>query len=347
MTDTIDTPDRLRFDEEALDRYMAQEVEGYSGPLSVRKFAGGESNPTYLLSTPERKYVLRRKPPGKLLPSAHAVDREHRVMSALGPTGFPVPRTYALCEDESVIGTAFFVMDFVEGRITWEKDLAPVPKDQRRPMIENAIRTQAKLHSIDPAAVGLQDYGKPGNYFERQIGRWTKQYDAAATDDVPAMEKLKAWLPTAIPEGDETAIVHGDYKIDNIIFSADKPEALAVLDWELSTLGHPLADFSYFLMLWGLPKITTMGIADIDFAEENIPTLEEAIGVYSEATGRDGLPEIDFCMAYNMFRFAGIVQGVYKRALQGNASSQKAAQYGAVVPILAETGWGFAQKAGA
>ena len=344
---TIDTPDRLRFDEAALETWMRTHVDGYAGPLSVRKFAGGESNPTYLLTTPQKRYVLRRKPPGKLLPSAHAVDREYRVMSALGPTDVPVPRTYALCEDDSVIGTAFFVMDHVDGRIVWDKTFLEVPRGERRGMFEAAARTLAKLHAVDPGAVGLSEYGKTTDYFARQIGRWTKQYDAAETERIEAMERLKAWLPTAIPDGGGVAIVHGDYKIDNLVLSEDHGTVRAVLDWELSTLGDPMADLSYFLMIWGLPRASGFGIMDMDLREAGIPTLEEMTEAYGEASGQASLPDLPFCMAYNMFRMAGIVQGVYARALQGNASSEKAKGYGALVPVLAESGWGWAKRAGA
>ena len=346
-TPTTPVPDRLRFDEDALAAYMAEHVEGFEGPLTVEKFAGGESNPTYLLTTSAKRYVLRRKPPGKLLPSAHAVDREYKVMTALGPTGFPVPKTYALCEDEAVIGTAFFVMDHVDGRIVWDKSFAEVPEAERRPMFAEAVKTLARLHAVNPAAVGLSDFGKPTDYFARQIARWTKQYDAAETDAIPAMQRLKAWLPDAVPSGDETSIVHGDFKIDNLVLGRDAPEVKAVLDWELSTLGNPLADLSYFLMIWGLPRASGFGIADMDLESAYIPSLDEMIDLYSEASGRDGLPDIEFCMAYNMFRMAGIVQGVYKRALDGNASSEKAKSYGALVPVLAETGWDWAKRAGA
>ena len=346
-TALIDTPDRLKFDEARLHEHLAAHIDGYEGPLTVKKFAGGESNPTYLLTTPGHKYVLRRKPPGKLLPSAHAVDREYRIMTALGKQGFPVPKTHLLCEDDAVIGTMFYVMDFVDGRIFWDMEIKQVPTQDRRAYFLAAIDNLAALHSFVPEEVGLGDYGKQTDYFARQIGRWTKQYQASETDSHEAMNKLIDWLPQAIPAGDEVSIVHGDYKINNVIFDNERPRVIGTLDWELSTLGHPLADFSYFLMPWGLPQITTLGYSDIDFAKANIPTLQEAIDHYSEKTGRDGLPDIDFCMAYNMFRLAGIVQGVYKRALQGNASSQNAAKYGAAVPLLANTGWEFAEKAGA
>ena len=347
MTDTIATPDRLRFDEAALDRYMAEHVDGYEGPLEVRKFAGGESNPTYLLETPRQAYVLRRKPPGKLLPSAHAVDREYRVMTALAGTDVPVPKTYALCEDEGVIGTAFFVMEKAEGRVVWDKTFGEVPREARAEMFYEAARVLARLHAVDPTAVGLSDFGKTDGYFARQVGRWTKQYDAAETGAIPAMERLKAWLPTAIPEADDVSIVHGDYKVDNLVLSEDCRTVRAVLDWELSTLGNPLADLSYFLMIWGLPQASGFGIADIDFAGLGIPTMEEVQAAYAEESGRAGLPDLEFCMAYNMFRMAGIVQGVYRRALDGNASSEQAKGYGKMVPVLAESGWDWARRAGA
>lgn len=341
---TIETPERLKFDEAALADWMSANVPDFAGPLEIKKFAGGESNPTYQLITPQKKYVLRRKPPGKLLPSAHAVDREYLVMTALGGADFPVPRTYGLCEDESVIGTMFFVMDFMDGRIFWDWIIGDVETENRRAYFEGAVDNLIALHSIDPATIGLEDYGKHTDYFARQIGRWTKQYKAAETSEIPEMDKLIEWLPTAIPADEKLAIVHGDYKIDNLVFDKADPNVIATLDWELSTLGHPLADFSYFLMPWGLPKITGFGIADIDFEELNIPTLQEMIDYYGAKTGQKGLPDINFCMAYNMFRMAGIVQGVYKRALQGNASSEKAKTYGAAVPLLAHIGWSFAQK---
>ncbi len=344
---TIETPGRLKFDEAKLDQYLSAHIEGYAGPLEVKKFAGGESNPTYLLVTPGRNYVLRRKPPGKLLPSAHAVDREHRIMSALGAHGYPVPKTYLLCKDENVIGTMFFVMDFLEGRIFWDWIMNQVPTRERRNYFHTAIDNIATLHKFDPEMVGLGDFGKPGNYFARQIGRWTKQYQAAETDTIDNMNRLIDWLPTALPDDDTAGIVHGDYKIDNLVFHPERPEVIGTLDWELSTLGHPLADFGYFLMPWCLPQITTMGYSDINFAETNLPTLDETIERYCDKTGRTDPPDINFCMAYSMFRLGGIVQGVYKRALQGNASSEKAQRYGMFVPMLADAGWEFAKKAGA
>lgn len=344
---TIATPDRLRFDENALAEWMREHIEGFSGSLDVRKFSGGQSNPTYLLSSPARKYVLRRKPPGKLLPSAHAVDREYRVMAALGQASFPVPRMLGICEDESVIGTMFFVMEHVDGRVFWEPTLEELSKAERTRIYHEATETIAALHKIDFTAVGLADYGKHDGYFRRQIERWSKQYKAAETDAIADMDKLIDWLPTAIPDGDETSIVHGDYRLNNIMFEKNGTKALAVLDWELSTLGHPLADFSNYLMAWNLPRLSSFGFSDIDYEELGIPSLEETIERYCACTGRSGLPDLNFSLAYNMFRLAGIAQGVYSRALQGNASSQEAKNFGPMVAFLAQTGWGFAQKAGA
>ena len=341
------TPEHLRFDEAALDTYMRAHVTGYAGPLDVQKFKGGQSNPTYLLTTPGKKYVLRRKPPGKLLPSAHAVEREYKVMTALGAQGFPVPKTYALCEDDSVVGTAFFIMDFIEGRIFWDASLPDVAKRDRAPLYYALIDTLADLHSIDYQKSGLGDYGKPGNYFERQIGRWSKQYEAAQTETIDEMNNLMSWLPTAIPKDDATSFVHGDYRFDNTIMHPREPKVLAVLDWELSTLGHPLADFTYFLMVWHFPPSVRGGLLGADIAALGIPTLEDATARYSARTGRDGVPDLNFCLAYNMFRLGSIAQGVYARSLQGNASSPKAKELGAQVRPLAVLAWSYAQKAGA
>lgn len=347
FTGFAETPDHLKFDEAALGAYMRANVAGYAGPLTVKKFRGGQSNPTYLLTTPAKKYVLRRKPPGKLLPSAHAVDREYKVMTALGREGFPVPKTYALCEDESVIGTAFFIMDFVEGRIFWDASLPEVPKEGRKALFFAMIDTLADLHTIDYEKAGLGDYGKPGNYFERQIARWSKQYEAAETSTIEEMNNLIKWLPTAIPSDDATAIVHGDFRFDNAIMHASEPRVIAMLDWELSTLGHPLADFTYFLMVWHMPKSVRGGLLGVDLAANGLPTIDAAVARYSARTGRDGVPDLDFCLAYNMFRLASIVQGVYARSLQGNASSPAAKEMGAQVQPLAALAWSFAVKAGA
>jgi len=347
FTGTGDTPDHLKFDEQVLHGYMSEHVEGYEGPLSVSKFKGGQSNPTYLLTTPSKKYVLRRKPPGKLLPSAHAVDREYRVMTALHAQGFPAPRTYVLCENESIVGTMFFIMDFIEGRIFWDAGLPEVQKSDRKPLYFALTDTLADLHSVDYKAAGLEDYGKPGNYFERQTSRWSKQYKAAETDTIEEMDKLMAWLPTAVPADDATSVVHGDFRFDNAIMHPSNPRTIAVLDWELSTLGHPLADFTYFLMVWFFPKNVRGGLVGLDLDEIGIPTMDEIIAHYCKRTGRTSIPDIDYCLSYNMFRIAAIIQGVYARALQGNASSEVAKQSGAQVKPLAAMAWNFAQKAGA
>jgi aminoglycoside phosphotransferase (APT) family kinase protein len=342
-----ETPDHLKFDEAALDLYMRAHVDGYKGPLNVNKFKGGQSNPTYLLTTPSKKYVLRRKPPGKLLPSAHAVDREYKVMTALGMQDFPVPKTYALCEDESVIGTAFFIMDFVEGRIFWDSRLSDVARTDRKPLYHALIDTLAGLHNVDYKKAGLGDYGKPGNYFERQIGRWSKQYEAAETETISEMNNLMRWLPTAIPSEDATSIVHGDYRFDNAIMHPREPRVLAILDWELSTLGHPLADFTYFLMVWHMPASVRGGLLGVDLAAHGLPTIDDAVARYSARTGRDGVDDVNFCLAYNMFRLSSIIQGVYARSLQGNASSPAAKEMGTQVKPLAALAWSFAVKAGA
>ena len=333
-----------RFDVRALEAYMREHVDGFSGPLSVEQFKGGQSNPTYRLTAGNRRYVLRRKPPGKLLPSAHAVDREYKVMTALGTAGFPVPRTYALCTDEAVIGTAFFVMDCVDGRIFWEQSLPGMPAGERAPIYDEMNRVIASLHSIDYAAIGLADYGRPGNYFTRQIRRWTDQYRASETQKIEAMDNLIAWLPANIPPGDETTIVHGDYRLDNMIFHPAEPRVLAVLDWELSTLGHPLADFSYHCMSWHIPPGNFRGIAGLDLESLGIPSEQEYIARYCERTGRDGIANWNFYLAFGFFRIAGILQGVAKRALDGTASSAQAVETGKRARPMAELGWQCAEK---
>ena len=340
--------DALAFDERALDSWMKRNADGYAGPLVVHQFKGGQSNPTYKIETPTRNYVLRRKPPGKLLPSAHAVDREFRVMSALAAQGFPAPEMIGLCEDRDVIGTEFYVMSFVEGRIFWDPLLPEVEtKDERAAIYDASNATLAQLHSVDVDKAGLSDYGKPGNYFERQIGRWSKQYKAAETREIEAMDNLIDWLPKAAPEQERTSVVHGDYRLDNMIFHPTEPRVIAVLDWELSTLGDPLADFTYQLMGWVMPPEVRNGFMGVDLAEHGIPSIEDYVAAYCERTGRDGIPDLNFYFAYNIFRLAGIIQGVYARALQGNASNSRAMEMGAAVQPLAEHAWGFARKAGA
>jgi aminoglycoside phosphotransferase (APT) family kinase protein len=346
---TIEVRNAHRFNADPLEQWMQSEVEGYAGPLQVEQFRGGQSNPTYKLITPARNYVLRRKPPGKLLPGAHAIDREYRVISALGRQGFPVARAYGLCTDETVIGTPFFIMEMVEGRIFWEAELPQVPAAQRPLYFDAMNAAMAQLHSIDPDAAGLGDYGKPGNYFERQIGRWSKQYlgdvDAGR---VAAMDRLVAWLPANIPPGeDEARIIHGDFRCDNMIFHPTEPKVLAVLDWELSTLGHPLADFSYHLMMYRMPAGITTGLAGLDLAAHNIPCEEDYVAAYCRRTGRDGIPHLDFYIAFNLFRLSAIVHGIKGRLARGTASSAHADKMAASLDDLAELAWTQAERAGA
>lgn len=341
---TMPVQERHRFDVAALARYMQSNVAGFSGPLQVEQFKGGQSNPTFLLKTPGHRYVLRRKPPGKLLPSAHAVDREYRVITALHGTDVPVAKTWCLCLDESVIGTAFYIMDYVEGRVLWDQTLPGMTKEQRRAIFDEQNRVIAALHQVDYEAVGLADYGKPGNYIERQVNRWIKQYRASETERIEAMENLIEWLPKNIPPDDETTIVHGDYRLDNVIFHPTEPRILAVLDWELSTLGHPLADFAYHCMYWRLTAGEFRGIGGVDLVSLGIPTEEEYVEMYCRRTGRDGIPNWDFYMAYNMFRLAGILQGIMGRVKDGTAASAYAAEQGRRARPMAEAGWRQVEK---
>jgi aminoglycoside phosphotransferase (APT) family kinase protein len=332
-----------RFDEGALARWLADHVAGYGGPLSVRQFKGGQSNPTYELTTPASKYVLRRKPPGKLLPSAHAVDREFRVIAALHPTGFPVPRPYALCQDEGVIGTMFYVMDKVEGRILWDQSLPAYAPAERFALHMAALKTLADLHNTDYEAIGLGDFGRPGNYMLRQISRWTKQYKASETRHIEEVEQLIAWLPQSVPDDDQTTIVHADYRMDNEIMHPAQPRVVAVLDWELATLGNPLADFSNLLMQWVNGTVAAIE----DKKAYGIPTMEEYVAEYCRLTGRAGLPDLNWYFAYNSFRLAGIVQGIIGRVRDGTANSPQAAAMEERVPLLANTAWKYAKLAGA
>ncbi|MDB5434130.1 MAG: hypothetical protein JWR47_387 [Phenylobacterium sp.] len=332
-----------RFDEASLDRWMRANVAGYAGPLEVRQFKGGQSNPTYQLITPGKKYVLRRKPPGKLLPSAHAVDREYKVITALGTTGFPVAKTYGLCTDDAVIGTWFYIMDMVEGRILWDQTLPQCQPAERHAIFMAKIKTLADLHNTDYEAIGLSDFGRPGNYMGRQVERWTKQYKASETDHIPEMEKLIEWLPATLPAQERTTVVHGDYRLDNMIFHPTEPRVTAVLDWELSTLGEPLADFTYLLMNWVNGTISTVP----DLKAHGIPTVEETVDYYCSLTGRSGLHDLDWFFSYNAFRLAGILQGIVGRVRDGTANSPHAAQQADRVTMLAQASWRFAQKAGA
>jgi len=348
MMGTKPVSERQRFDTAALDAWMRAHVDGYpGGPLEAEQFKGGQSNPTFLLRAGGRRYVLRTKPgpAAKLLPSAHAIEREFRVMSALHGAGFPVPRQYALCSDEAVIGRAFFVMEHVEGRVLWDQSLPGMTPEERAAIYDDQNRVIARLHTIDYAALGLQDYGKPGNYFARQIERWTKQYQASMTEPIEAMERLIAWLPAHIPPGDDTSIVHGDYRLDNMIFHPTEPRILAVLDWELSTLGHPLADFSYHCMSWHIPPGQFRGIAGLDLAALGIPPLRDYVARYCERTGKTIREEdFDFYLAYNMFRLAGIMQGIMKRYVDGTASSAAALENGKAARPMAEMAWRFASR---
>ncbi|HYI49737.1 MAG TPA: phosphotransferase family protein [Allosphingosinicella sp.] len=337
------------FDVASLEAWMARHVEGFAGPLAVEQFRGGQSNPTYKLTAPGTSYVLRRKPPGKLLPGAHAVDREYRVITALGGQGFPVARTYGLCTDEEVIGTPFYVMEMVEGRIFWDTAF-PEVNDAERPAYFDAMNAaSAALHLIDPDAAGLSDYGKPGNYFARQIARWSKQYrEDQEAGRVAAMDRLVDWLPANLPPDEPVPrIIHGDFRCDNMIFHATEPRVLAVLDWELSTLGHPLADFSYHLMMYRMPAGITTGLAGRDLKALNIPSEADYVAAYCRRTGREGIKDLDFYMAFNLFRLAGIVHGIKGRVARGTASSAHAASMAATLEPLAELAWAQAVKAGA
>jgi aminoglycoside phosphotransferase (APT) family kinase protein len=339
--------ERHRFDEARLDTWMRENVEDYRGPLTVSQFKGGQSNPTYRLDTPDRAYVLRRKPFGKLLPSAHAVDREYRVITALGRVGFPVARSYGLCTDDGVIGAAFYIMSMVEGRIFWDGTLPGIAPAERRAIYESEIRTLARLHQYHPESIGLGDYGKSGNYFARQIDRWTKQYRASETQTIEPMNRLIEWLPKTVPAQERLSIVHGDYRIDNMIFNPNAPEVAAVLDWELSTLGDPLADFTYVLMNWSMPHEGRSSLGGVDVASLGIPTQAEVVAIYCKETGRDGIPDLEWYFAYNLFRLCGIVQGIAGRVRDGTAASARAVEQASRAVPLAEAAWRHAVRAGA
>lgn len=342
-TGTKPVAESHRFDEGALAEWMKANIPDFKGPMEVRQFKGGQSNPTYQLVTAGRKYVMRRKPPGKLLPSAHAVDREFRVISALYPTGFPVARPYGLCTDEAVIGTIFYVMDMVEGRILWDQTLPSYAPAERHAIHMAALKTLADLHNTDYKAIGLETFGRPGNYMSRQIDRWTKQYKASETQHIDAVERLIEWLPRTVPEDDQTTIVHADYRLDNMVMHPTEARVIAVLDWELSTLGNPLADFTNLLMQWVNGSISAIP----DLQAYGIPTMDEYVAEYCRLTGRSGLPDLNWYFAYNIFRLAGIVQGIVGRARDGTANSPQAAAMAERVPQLGAAAWKFAQLAGA
>ena len=339
--------DGTGFDVAALERWLTEYDKGVAGITAVTKFPGGQSNPTYRIDTESGAYVLRRKPFGDLLPSAHAVEREYRLIAALHPTGFPVPRPIALCEDRTVIGANFYLMEMVEGRTFWDGSLPDVPQADRRSFYEAMIDTQAALHGTNPIAVGLGDFAPAGNYVARQVARWTKQYRAAQTNEIEEVERLIEWLPRTVPEQERTAIIHGDYRIDNLIYAPAEPRLRAVLDWELATIGDPLADFAYLAMNWVMARDGRSGLLGLDLDAMGLPSLDEAIARYCAATGRSHLPDLHWYFAYNLFRLVGIVQGIKRRIADGNASSDQAAATVAKLIPFAKTAWDEARKAGA
>jgi aminoglycoside phosphotransferase (APT) family kinase protein len=340
--------ERHRFDADALAGWLASNVDGFAGPLTIEQFAGGQSNPTFKLITPSRGYVMRAKPgpAAKLLPSAHAIEREYRVMDALAGTDVPVARMLALCEDENVIGRAFYVMDFVEGRVLWDPSLPGMTPAERAAIYDETNRVIAALHSVDVDAAGLATYGKPGNYFERQIGRWSKQYVASETESIDAMNRLIDWLAQHIPPRTHTkaSVVHGDFRLDNLIFHPREARVLAVLDWELSTLGDPLADFAYHCMAWHVEPSQFRGIGGLDWAALGIPDEAAYVARYCERTGFEIEGDWNFYLAYNMFRIAAILQGIMKRVVDGTAASAQAIDAGRRARPMAELAWRYAQK---
>jgi len=330
-----------RFDEAALERYLRAHA-AFDAGLSVQQFGGGQSNPTFLLTSGARRYVMRKKPPGQLLKSAHQVDREFRIMKALAQTDVPVPRMHVLCEDESVIGTAFYVMDFLEGRIFRDPQLPGVSSAERAAIYDSMNDVLARLHKVDFAAIGLGDYGRPGNYFERQVSRFITQYRGAQTDQIPEMEKLIEWMPHNIPKDDSVSIAHGDYRLENTIFHPTEPRMIAVLDWELSTIGHPLADLAYNCMGYHVMNPRQGGLVGIDHAATGIPTERDYVAKYCARTGRGRIENWSFYLSFSVFRLASIAQGVYKRGLDGNASSENANAFGNACQFLAGEAWRLA-----
>jgi aminoglycoside phosphotransferase (APT) family kinase protein len=356
-TGTKPVADQHAFDSAALQAYLQDKLDGFSGPLTVEQFKGGQSNPTYKLNTPAASYVMRAKPgpAAKLLPSAHAIDREFTVMRALHNTDVPVPRMLLLCEDEAVIGRAFYVMEFMQGRVLWDQSLPGFEPAARGAIYDEMNRVIAAMHKVDVKAAGLEGYGKPGNYFDRSIGRWSKQYLASITEPIVEMDRLMEWLPAHMPasarDDSEASVVHGDFRLDNLVFHPTEPRVLAVLDWELSTIGHPLADFSYHCMSWHIPSSLSRGIGGLDLEALGIPDEESYVRRYCERTGRADphvvMADWPFYMAYNLFRMAGILQGIAKRVVDGTASSAQARTAAAGARPLAEMGWRIAQRSGA
>jgi aminoglycoside phosphotransferase (APT) family kinase protein len=335
----IPVRDAHRFNENALDEYLQNKLEEYTGPLNIQQFEGGQSNPTFLISCGGKKYVLRKKPPGKLLPSAHQVEREYRVMKALEKTDVPVPKMLLLCENDAVIGTPFFVMEYVHGRVLEDYTLPNKSPDERRAIYLDTVRVLAALHSVNFADLGLEDFGKPGNYFSRQIGRWTKQYVATKTDEIVSMERLMAYLPENVPDDDTSCIVHGDYRMGNMLFHPTEPRVVAMLDWELSTLGHPLGDLGYSCMPYHSGVVGSISLEGLTGPQSGILSEEEFVAEYCRLTGRDGIANFNFYLAFSYFRLASILQGVYKRGIMGNASSTAAIERGRLAREIADIAW--------
>jgi len=340
----VEVRDVHRFDVEAVERYLRERIDDFHGPVEVRQFRGGQSNPTYHLAAGGREFVLRRKPPGKLLPSAHAVDREYRVITALQDTGVPVPRTYLLCEDPDVVGTPFYVMDYVRGRVITDTLVPGVSPAERRAIYKSMVEVLARLHTLDYPALGLGDFGRPGNYFLRQIHRWTTQYRASETEHIEAMEKLVEWLPAHLPAGDETTIVHGDFRLGNMVVHPEQPRIIAVLDWELSTLGHPLADLAYNCIPWRVERQTFDGFIGHDLKALGIPSEAEYLDAYCRQAGRTRVEHWDFCIAYALFRLAGIAQGIMGRVVTGTANDPNAIERGKRARPLAEAAWAIVER---
>jgi aminoglycoside phosphotransferase (APT) family kinase protein len=338
----------MEFDRELdrLERWLAANIDGFKGPLAAERFTGGQSNPTYRLRAGSGDYVLRRKPPGVLLPSAHAVDREYRVMRALADTGVPVPRVFALCEDDAIIGSAFYVMEFLDGRIFWDQRLPEVPAADRTAIFASMNSVIATLHSVDYEAIGLGDFGRPGNYMGRQIARWSRQYRASETEPQPAMDALIDWLPAHLPPEGAASIVHGDYRMDNLVFHRTEPRVIGVLDWELSTIGDPLADFAYHCLTWRVTPELFRGLAGIDFAALGIPGEPEYVAAYRRHTGRGPIADWEFYLVYGLFRLAAILQGIAKRAIDGTAAAADAVATGETARPMGEMAWELARSLG-
>ncbi len=338
---TIAVREAYRFDEHRLEAWMRQHVPGFEGPVTVAQFAGGQSNPTYRIDSPRETYVMRRKPPGSLLKGAHAIDREARVQGALLAADFPVPRIYGVCDDASVIGTPFYVMQWIDGRIVWDATFPAVTREERPTYFAAVTEILGRLHTLDFRALGLGDYGRPGNYFERQLARWTGQYTEGihAAGAYPQMDRLIDWLARHIPPDDEACLVHGDFRIDNLIFHPTEPRILAILDWELSTLGHPLGDFCYYLMMYRMPPRIVAGLRGAPLPELNIPSESDCVAAYCRRTGREGIANLDFYIAFNMFRLAAICHGIKGRLTRGTAISTRAVEYAAAVGWLADLAW--------